>query len=622
MITRAVADPLDVFSLVAERMGIPAESDQRAFSSCRAAVESRLRRSLRESDDLRLEQIYDNVLRSLPALHHVTVAEAVAAEIEVELDVTRPWQPGIRLLTEWRSRARFVGFLSDMYLPATAIQRMIDRVGAWQPGDRIFVSGDERATKASGRLYAQVMSQLSIAPERLTHLGDNSHSDITVPMRLGIRTITVPRPAHRPRTRKVLGQGSRQSRLAGVLASAAGDIPVGLDPHQRVVWQVGVNVLAPAALCFANSILHGARDDRRRNLWFLARDGQIVHSAAMIANRKGIFPGGLHYVMASRQALHLPATRELDSEARRWLLANPDIATPTDVADRAGLTATGRQQWLEAVQPFCGHAQPISVAMNEVWRILTTEPHRTRLLELAAERRIAALAYFRRFSDFHDLGIVDVGWGANLQCSLQHILETPGITGYYLGLFSRNAQVPASAVRPTLFDFAHGDHEPWLAGRSVLECIFSGTHAGVRAYQVTADDHGEPVLENEASWFPQRRWGVELLHQAAVRAMEQLAAERLMPSAKDAISILLGFIHRPDHDEALSVGRWPVQDLQNRSSSSPLADPPSWRGVVSVLVSGRHLPRTLWQAGERELMGVRRHLAYRVIRRLSSRLYL
>ena len=160
---------------------------------------------------------------------------------------------------------------------------------------------------------------------------------------------------------------------------------------------------------------------------------------------------------------------------------------------------------------------------------------------------------------------------------------------------------------------------PSLAGRSVLECISSGTHAGVRAYAVTTHNHGEPVFENETSWFPQKRWGVELLHQAALRAMKQLADQRLMPGATDAPSLLLECIHRPDHDEALTVGRWPVHDLQNRSSSNPLADPPTWTRIVSALLSGQDLPRTLWQAGERELMGVRRHLAYRAIRRLSSR---
>lgn len=620
VITRALPHPTDIFTVVAERLGLGDEPRQRTFVTRRVQAEAALRRRLTEGADLRLDEIYAELVRRFPSEvgTGLSVSAAIAAEIAAERESARPWPPGLRLLEEWRRRSRFAGFLSDMYLPSSVIREMLHEAGAWRPGDRLFTSGDYRATKASGRLFTVVKNTLSIDPATWTHLGDNPHADVTVPQTLGIRALRVPTPEPNQRTRAVFGRSQRHLRIAAALNRAAEDAPADLDVHHRAVWRIATHVLAPTALWYADRVLKAAREDRREHLWFLARDGQIIHRAALIANRSVGFAGALHYVLASRQALHLPSLHEFDAESRRWLLANPDIATPIDVAARAGLDQASRLDWLEDVRRHRDPSAAITDAAEHVWQVLLSAPHRDRVIRSAALHREATRAYFQGISSWRGLGIVDIGWGANLQCSLQRILQLDDVHGYYLGLFSRNAEVPPQAVSPMLFDFAKTSAGTWSPGVSVLECLFAGDHPGVASYLPPAEGAGWGTMHEPASWEPQKRWGVDLMQQAACTAMELLAEEGVVPETDEVRHILQGLIHRPNKDEARVLGRWPVQNLQNRSSSECLAAPVDWNNAVGRLIAGRRLPPSMWRGGEAVLTGPRRYTVYRILQRLTA----
>lgn len=623
VITRAFPDPMHIFELIASRLGLTDDEGRQVFADCRAAAEAALRQRLTPGADLRLEEIYAEVFRRLPAAMTLglSVPTAMAVEIAAEAESARPWPPGLRLLEEWRRRAQFAGFISDMYLPPQAIEDMLRRTGAWKPGDRLFTSGEYRATKASGRLFGVVQETLAITAADWTHLGDHPHADVAVPAALGIRSVRVAAPRSPRRTRAAFGRGQRGLRIVAALNRAAADMPADLDPHHRVVWNIATHVLAPTALWYADRVLRAARRDGRSRLWFLARDGQIVHRAAMIANRSVGYTGELHYVLASRQALHLPSLREFDAEARRWLLANPDIATPDDIAARAGLDGQARLEWLEAVRPYRPPSSPITSAADALWHVLVSAPHRDRVLRSAADARVAAQTYFRGISPWHGLGIVDIGWGANLQCSLRRILDANDLHGYYLGLFSRNTEVPAETVTPLLFDAGGSAVGTWAAGVSVLECLFAGDHPGVTTYQTGRDGGGHACLHDSATWAPQKHWGVDVLHLAAGRAMELLVAEGLVPETDEVQQLLHDVILAPEPDEARALGCWPVQNLQNRSTSEQLARPVNWRDALGRLATGRRLPATMWRGGEAALTGTPQYTVYRCLQRLAKALY-
>jgi FMN phosphatase YigB (HAD superfamily) len=625
VVTRSVPRPGDVFMLLGERLGESCGCSPKAFADIRRAAESDLRRSVRPGEDLTLEDIHREILRRRQ-LPDDLVAEFMAAEADAEVACARLWEPGAALLERWRTQARFVGFLSDMYLPANVVRRLLEQVGAWQEGDIVYVSGEERATKASGSLFSVVGARRGIEPRKWVHFGDHAASDVAVPRRLSMRAVRTAAPLAATRTTAVFADSpsadrTRPLRIASCLQRAAGAAPVGLSPHQREVWSLGAHVLAPAVLWYAHSVLRLAMAEGLRNLWFLSRDGEIVWKAAQIANAMVGFQGKLHYVLASRQGLHLPSFTGFDEEARRWLLSNPTVATPRDVGQRAGFQPPELAAWLDASASVCASDQPIEPHRKRLWEILQTEPHASHLRAAASAQLAAATRYFASVSDSEKLGIVDIGWNANLQCSFQRVLGRADLIGFYLGLFSRNPEVGADAVRPLLFDFADGPPVPYIGGVAVLEALFAGTHPGLVAYR--EDDGGAPGgrLAAPESWSEQTAWGIGLLHEAACVGVTMMVREGVVPTKEEVATLLSGLINRPSRGDATLLASWPTQNLQNRLVSAPLVPRQSVAEMLGHTLYRGEPPPLHWEAGGRIILGRYRHALLRVLRRLSREVH-
>jgi FMN phosphatase YigB (HAD superfamily) len=626
VVTRSVPRPGDVFLLLGERLGEHCGCSPETFAEVRRAAESDLRRSLQPGEDLKLEAIHREILRRRQ-LPDDLLAEFMAAEADAELGCARLWEPGAALLERWRTLARFVGFLSDMYLPATVVRRLLEQVGAWKDGDSVYVSGEERATKASGSLFTVVGARLGIEPRRWVHFGDHASSDVAVPRRLSIQAVRTAAPVAATRTTAVFADSpsadrTRAWRIASCLQRAAGAPPAALSPHQREVWSLGAHVLAPVVLWYAHSVLQLAMATGRRNLWFLSRDGEIVWKAAQIANAMVGFQGKLHYVLASRQGLHLPSFTGFDEEARRWLLANPTAATPRDVGQRAGFQPPELAAWLDASASACASDEPIDRHRQPLWEILQTEPHASHLRAAASAQLAAATRYFASVSDSERLGIVDIGWNANLQCSFQRVLGRTDLIGFYLGLFSRNPEVGADAVRPLLFDFAACAPVQYLGGVAVLEALFAGTHAGLVAYE--EDDRGDPGgrLAAPESWSAQTAWGIGLLHEAACAGVTMMVREGVVPTKEEVATLLSGLINRPSRGDATPLASWPTQNLQNRLVSEPLVPRQSVAKMLGHTLRTGTAPALHWEAGGLIIHGHYRYALLRVLRRLSREVHL
>jgi FMN phosphatase YigB (HAD superfamily) len=621
VVTRAVPRPSDVFLIMGETLGPRYGMSADRFAAARRSAEAALRQSLARGADLTLQAIYDEVVRQTP-IPQADVLHLMNLETETELEFARPWEPGVALLDAWRGRARFVGFLSDMYLPADSVRRILERVGSWKPGDRVYTSGDEQATKASGTLFALVGERHGVDPRAWVHFGDNPVSDVAVPRGLSMLAVQTTQPVAAERTTAAFLErspsfGTRSLGIAAALQRAAGAAAESLTPHQRQVWEVGAHVVAPLVLWYAHAVLEAAARDGRRNLWFLSRDGEIVWKAARVANETVGFAGGLHYVLASRQGLHLPSFTGFDAEANRWLFVNPTIATPRDVAQRAGFGQSQAAAWLDAVQDVCAPDEPIDGRQAALWELLQQEPHRSNLAAAAAEQRASARSYLGSISDFERLGIVDIGWNANLQCSFRRILGRDDMHGYYLGLFSRNPEVPEAAVFPQLFSHAEGTAGPYAAGLSLFEALFAGTHPGLIRYGTDSDGSACGVLAEPVSWSAQIDWGVKLMHEAAMLGVETMVRERVIPTKDEVAGIVADLVANPTIDEAATLGTWPTQNLQNRTIAEPLVPRlSSWRVVTQTFRTGSP-PPLYWEAGGRILNGRFQHGILRVARRIS-----
>ncbi len=162
LIARRCIEPGIVFDLVEQRMALPGFAEARRHAEARVAAK-----------EYSIATIYEELGRVL-GLDEATLVAAQAAEIAIELEQVIP-------IAENLARVEHGDILiSDMYLGAANIRRLLDKGGLDKKVNLLVSSGGKR----SGVVWPKICAQFHIAE----HLGDHPISDNSVPRSQGIHT--------------------------------------------------------------------------------------------------------------------------------------------------------------------------------------------------------------------------------------------------------------------------------------------------------------------------------------------------------------------------------------------------------------------------------------------------
>lgn len=187
LITRIVLSPKDVFLLMQKQLrhaqpSLP-ESLIHSFWGARVWAEFSARR-MSPAEDIGIADIYRNLGKRC-GLSEEQCQCLIAIELKTEETVLVPIQGASELLAEARELGK-VAFISDMYLPAAFIRRLLNKFDLIQDDDYLYVSGELGKSKRSGNLFKHVLAHLNRSHKHLIHCGDNIFSDWAVPRSLGI----------------------------------------------------------------------------------------------------------------------------------------------------------------------------------------------------------------------------------------------------------------------------------------------------------------------------------------------------------------------------------------------------------------------------------------------------
>lgn len=151
----------------------------------RSALMKAKARKLPEQE-ITIDEIYEFVSTECKWSREET-SFAINAEIDMEISVCLPIDENVIRINELRKLGKHIIFISDMYLPGSAIKTILKNAGVLKPGDRVYVSSDIGVTKAvGGKLFEEVLKMEGISASELRHLGDNYEADFAVPKGLGI----------------------------------------------------------------------------------------------------------------------------------------------------------------------------------------------------------------------------------------------------------------------------------------------------------------------------------------------------------------------------------------------------------------------------------------------------
>jgi FMN phosphatase YigB (HAD superfamily) len=174
---RKVADPKQVFQ---ELQDEPLFREYGITAGIRVKAERQARKARQRQDgktEVTIEEIYAHALPDAPP---DLIERLIEAELQVEERHLFAFHPAVELIRQARERGLPVVMVSDMYIHAHQLQRLVEgclqRAGLERGIDAYYTSADACQGKGEG-LLLKVAQAHGIPAEDIVHLGDNLKAD-------------------------------------------------------------------------------------------------------------------------------------------------------------------------------------------------------------------------------------------------------------------------------------------------------------------------------------------------------------------------------------------------------------------------------------------------------------
>lgn len=197
-------------------------------------------------------------------------------------------------------------------------------------------------TKKTGSLFDFCLKEQGLSPKQLNHMGDNVISDVLVPKRSGINTCQYTNTQLTRYEKKIAEHTSLPLKLRSLLSGSCRlnrlNSPY-TDPHQLVIWQTASDVMGPVLFSFVYWCLVEAKKRNIERLYFIARDGQILHKIAILICKAWGYEIDCRYLYGSRQAIKLPSIKKLDAYELDWIFQFKEGSLSVDsVCERVNIS--------------------------------------------------------------------------------------------------------------------------------------------------------------------------------------------------------------------------------------------------------------------------------------------
>jgi predicted HAD superfamily hydrolase len=156
LVARPFGSPQKVFPLIAAiaKRNHNISIQGRVFERERVLAEKRARKKTGKPE-VTIEDIYAEC-QSIVKLSNEEIETLISIEIKLEIELCRPIGSARALLETARREGSRIVFLSDMYLPGSALHAILVRNAYWQDGDHLYVSCEVGATKHAGEMFRHV----------------------------------------------------------------------------------------------------------------------------------------------------------------------------------------------------------------------------------------------------------------------------------------------------------------------------------------------------------------------------------------------------------------------------------------------------------------------------------
>lgn len=468
VLIRKCGSPENLFYLLAQKLYPDDKALREAFLLWRRITPAKLKPA-EGKVEVSLKELYSHAKSA--GFREYSAEEFSARELETEsenLIVNANMRDRIE---RKRSSGFQIAFISDMYVSGDFLKQVLAREKCFSDGDMVFVSSECNARKDVGTLFQFVRKQLK--PEKWEHYGDHKRSDIKVPRKQGIKSFWVD-STYTACEKKCIAEAEKcanpyELKLCAGLSRAA-RLSTGNTPAEILA----ADFVAPAYLPYVNFLHRKCEEEKISHLYFLSRDGWILHQTAKAQN----FPETeLSDLFVSRRSLMLP-----------YLACDFSVGSYLKIVDRHTLLRRNVSHMLWQLDLTRERLEREFDCRFEYEKIINSEQERDFLdkvfsgkvadyLKAEAEKQYKLVVeYFRRSGLFEDkkYAFVDVGWLGTSRLMINTILRRNHIKDskfFYYGV-RRDVYPVSDGIYETFFR----DGECRSDAASLIEQYFSASY--------------------------------------------------------------------------------------------------------------------------------------------------
>jgi len=387
--------------------------------------------------DVSVQEIYSHFNPAI--VESFGMERLINLELKIEENVLRPIYSTKKEIELLHNLGKRIVFISDMYLSATFIKRQLVKHGFWKDGDELYVSNELGLTKATGKIFDFISEREKISFKEWRHCGDNKKSDHQIPKRKGIRTKLMRKIGYTRYELEWLKSATLSDNpLQGVLMAGIAR-SVRLCSEKSTITDMVADVVAPLFVPFVAEMLEDAKKRGINRIYFLARDAYIfLNIARTISTSYSNIK--LSYLYGSRRTFYLAGINKGTKDEFRAIMGGSIGRTPRQMMQRLNLEVLLLDDGLDSFsinQNF--YDEKLTKERFELFlNLLTDQNVLPKIILEAKKQRETALQYFKQegmLDKNSKIAIVDLGWTRTCQKSINSILGSNKVFGYYFGVF-------------------------------------------------------------------------------------------------------------------------------------------------------------------------------------------
>lgn len=271
-----------------------------------------------------------------------------------------------------------------------------------------------------------------------------------------------------------------------------------------MIYKIGKTVVGPVMFDYVMWVLKTAEAKQIEVLYFLARDGYLLHKIAVKICQYYKLNIKCRYLYCSRLSLRMPTYGYIGQEAWDLIFEKSKLLSINVILERLLFTENEKKQLLSSCNIDIDLKKSLSKNEFNVikQKIINNQTFKYILNKKSQISFENIVSYFRQENIFNYkyIGIVDSGWNGSMQRSLRQIFDRANvkikISGFYFGSFFNKHDYKDGEYLNWYFSDNDGLWRKIFFCNNVIEAFLSAPHGMTLSYSFTGSKW-IPNLKNE-----------------------------------------------------------------------------------------------------------------------------